>query len=125
MSFVFAYGSLQKESVMRHVVDRIPPARAGVLAGFARRRIVDLDFPGIAENGAESVDGHVFGPLTDEEMARMDEYEADFYVRKTVKVKLNDSDEVVACEAYCVPEEDAPRLLSDDHWTLDDYQREF
>jgi gamma-glutamylcyclotransferase (GGCT)/AIG2-like uncharacterized protein YtfP len=87
---VFAYGTLLFPEVMQRVIGRIPPSQEATLEGFARFRIRGQSFPGIVAESASCTRGLLFAGVRPTELARLDAYEGDLYVRSRVSVALRE-----------------------------------
>jgi gamma-glutamylcyclotransferase (GGCT)/AIG2-like uncharacterized protein YtfP len=84
---LFAYGTLLDEQVQLAVIGRAIPGVPDRLAAYRKTRVPlgGVVYPDLVEDP----DGHVEGRVllvTEDELARMDEYEGDEYVR--IKVRL-------------------------------------
>jgi gamma-glutamylcyclotransferase (GGCT)/AIG2-like uncharacterized protein YtfP len=120
MDTLFAYGTLQHPDVMKHVLGRLPETAPARLSGYARYRMRDYDFPGIVPENDSSIDGTLFMNITPAEWERLDEYEADFYVRTAVYAHSLHGESCRAF-AYVVPPHNTP-LLTDESWDLKHYR---
>ena len=85
---VFAYGTLLFPEVMRRVIGRNPPSQQATLEGFARFLIRGESFPGIVGDPASRTHGLLFAGVRPNELASLDAYEGDLYVRRQVSVAL-------------------------------------
>lgn len=87
---LFAYGSLMYPEIIRIALKRIIDdleIRDAVLDGYRRVAIADKFYPtGIASPGS-TIHGKLISGLSDDDLERLDRYEASFYVRKTVTVR--------------------------------------
>jgi len=118
---VFTYGTLMFEPVWKAVVGRTFGTAAGKIEGFAIYRVRDQVFPGIVATPTplDDVPGLVYLDVDDEAVARLDEFEDDFYERRTVSVVCDDGQRRVA-QAYVVSEE-RRHVLSDEGWTTREF----
>jgi len=114
---LFAYGTLCVPQVMRAVVGRELEGSPAILEQYRRRLISGCVFPGIIAAPGEEVAGTLFLDLDAATMARLDAYEASFYERRTVSVRVlgGPEDKLVSAEVYVLPASEAWRL-SDDAW---------
>lgn len=117
---LFVYGTLLVPKIW-NAVTHCPDlaSHAAELAGYTNYRVRGADYPGIVETpeSVALVNGRVFLDVSDTALRRLDAYEDSFYERRTLTVRLADGSEVEA-DAYCVPVEKAPVILSNAVWTL-------
>jgi len=83
---VFAYATLQFPEVLRHVLGRDLPGAAARLHGYRRARFVSGGFPGLLPDATATVDGTLYCSLRPADLARLDDFEGDLYVRRLVPV---------------------------------------
>ncbi|HTE25236.1 gamma-glutamylcyclotransferase family protein [Flavitalea sp.] len=93
--YLFSYGTLQDEAVQLSVFNRELPGRKDAIKGYKLSRVEIKDDEVVAISGlthhlilipgdsSDSIDGIVF-EITDEELMRADEYEAEDYKRVLV-----------------------------------------
>lgn len=117
---LFVYGTLLVPSIW-DVVSHFPnpESEQASLSGYAIYRVIDGDFPGIVETAEPSsaVTGRVIFDVTDEAMEKLDRYEGEFYVRKSLPVTTISNSRVDAF-AYVVPAE-MSHLLTEVPWDLE------
>jgi gamma-glutamylcyclotransferase (GGCT)/AIG2-like uncharacterized protein YtfP len=113
---VFTYGTLMFPEVWRAVAGRDFPAVGGHLASYAAYRVRDAVFPGIVETaGGDSVPGVLYLDVDEAAISRLDRFEDDFYVRRTLTIACDDGRERPA-DAYVVPAS-RREVLTDERWT--------
>jgi gamma-glutamylcyclotransferase (GGCT)/AIG2-like uncharacterized protein YtfP len=112
---VFTYGTLMFPEVWQAVVGREFASVPGTAAGYAIYRVQDAVFPGIAAaDERDSVRGVVYLDVDHASVARLDLFEDDFYVRRSVWIDCEDG-ERRAADAYVVPPENES-VLTDERW---------
>jgi len=117
---LFLYGTLLVPGIWDAVTDRPDivrkPAR---LPSHRIRRVEGADFPAIVFDPSfvAPVPGQVALDLPEIVVARLDDYEDDFYHREPVEAETDEG--CVLAQAYRVPETLASTILSDDPWTLE------
>ena len=82
---LFAYGTLLAPSIQRGVIGRLIAGKADRLNGFRKTALRDgVDsFPNVTPDPKSHVAGHVL-QVTERELALIDNYEGDRYVRERV-----------------------------------------
>ncbi len=97
---IFTYGSLMFERVWRRVVHGTYASEAGEIRGFRRLSVKDQDYPAIiADRRSRRLEGVLYRDVAPEDVARLDQFETDTYVRLIVPVFLA-SGEFVLADAY-------------------------
>jgi gamma-glutamylcyclotransferase (GGCT)/AIG2-like uncharacterized protein YtfP len=123
---VFVYGTLLVPKIW-NAVTRCPDliSTPGELAGFSVYKVRHGEYPGIVEStdSAEKVPGKVFFDVPEIALRRLDAYEDAYYERRSLVIRTETSGEVTA-EAYCIPSEKAPVLLSGVTWTIEQFEKE-
>ena len=116
MSNIFTYGSLMFPEVWERVVGSNYRASPATLHGYLRRGVRDESYPVIIQQGPEShVEGMLYFGISTEDLARLDRFEGEYYVRRGVEVI--DSRESISREAFAyVLSERYRHLLSDREW---------
>ncbi len=87
MADLFVYGTLMTPAVMRAVIGRLPPREAAVLPDHRRHGLRGRVYPVVVPEAGAQVDGVLYTGLTPQELARLDRYEDDFYLRRRVTVR--------------------------------------
>jgi gamma-glutamylcyclotransferase (GGCT)/AIG2-like uncharacterized protein YtfP len=117
---VFTYGTLMFPEVWQLVVGRPFAHVGGHVTGFALYRVADAVFPGmLATTTADVVRGVVYFDVDGEAIARLDQFEDDYYRRETVALKCDDG-RICDAAAYIVPPENRGKL-TDEPWTCDEF----
>jgi gamma-glutamylcyclotransferase (GGCT)/AIG2-like uncharacterized protein YtfP len=117
---VFTYGTLMFPEVWQLVVGRPFATVAGVASGFATYRVANAVFPGmLATTNSDSVRGLVYLDVDSAAIARLDQFEDDFYRRLPVQVKCDDG-RICDAETYIVPPEKRG-VLTDRRWSRDEF----
>ena len=87
-SLVFCYGTLMFPELMAAVCGRrLAPRRGAVLAGYARYRLREEAFPGIAAAPGAEVRGVLYCGVGARTLQRLDRYEDDYYDRRLLRVR--------------------------------------
>jgi gamma-glutamylcyclotransferase (GGCT)/AIG2-like uncharacterized protein YtfP len=100
MDQLFAYGTLMHAPLTTQVIGRMPESRVARLNGYARYRIRGLWYPGIVPAENMQVAGCLFSGLDQGDLALLDRYESDRYVRSSVMAELDGRD--TPCFAYVI-----------------------
>jgi gamma-glutamylcyclotransferase (GGCT)/AIG2-like uncharacterized protein YtfP len=117
---LFAYGTLMFPEVWERVVGRAFAAERATISGFAVRRVVDDVYPVLIHADKNSgVAGLVFRNIDHDTLARLDDYESDFYQRLEVIATLSNS-ESLACHAYVLPEHNRDAAGAET-WNADEF----
>ena len=111
---LFTYGTLMSGAVMAAVAGRVPDSRRAALDGHRRFRVPGADYPAIVPDAAATVAGRLYFDLSDAELARLDRYESDLYVRRIVPVRTDDG-AVARAHVYLLSP-DRPELVGDEPW---------
>ena len=116
MSNIFTYGSLMFPEVWERVVGSNYRASSATLHGYLRRGVRDESYPVIVQQGPEShVDGMLYFGVSTEDLARLDRFEGEYYVRRSVEVITGT--ENLSLEAFTYVLSGRYRhLLSDREW---------
>ena len=122
MSDLFVYGTLLVPAVMKTVVGREYYSLRATLPDYARFRVRDQVYPGIVASRGESVDGLLYLSIDEQDMQRLDEFEAEIYERRTVRVVTRDRGLVDACAYVMAPH--YLHLLSNYPWDLQKFKRQ-
>lgn len=138
----FFYGTLMVPDVFFTVCyrDSSPPKEIqalhtftpAILHGYCRRRVRHADYPGITEDKDHKVFGTFTTGLTRANMASLDWFEGEQYVRRTVKVKLLDKVGDVYGHGQIEGEERSAEVyvflekgqLEDREWDLEEFRKE-
>jgi gamma-glutamylcyclotransferase (GGCT)/AIG2-like uncharacterized protein YtfP len=113
---VFTYGTLMFPEVWQAVVGRPFATIAGHVSGYALYRVRNAVFPGMILTTSDApVAGIVYLDVDHDAVARLDQFEDDFYRRQSVAVTCDDG-RLREADAYLVPEEHRAEL-TDQPWT--------
>jgi gamma-glutamylcyclotransferase (GGCT)/AIG2-like uncharacterized protein YtfP len=85
---LFAYGSLQLPEIFRAVTDMGLPSVPAVLDGYRRTSLRGFEFPGLYPDSSAITEGVLYQGVSAEAWLRLDRFEADFYERRTLSVRL-------------------------------------
>jgi gamma-glutamylcyclotransferase (GGCT)/AIG2-like uncharacterized protein YtfP len=83
---LFAYGTLEIPEVMMAVTGRSFSQQPALIVDHARYRLKNRAYPGLREEYGVVTNGTVYTGLDAEAMQRLDTFETDLYVRKTLTV---------------------------------------
>ncbi len=120
---LFTYGSLMFDEIWSRLVRGDYTKRSARLHGFTRRRIRDDVYPVIfRSNHSEWVDGVIYFGVSDEDLRRLDAFEAHAYDRQPHIVIVEGSEEHPA-DAYVL--KDSYRYLANEsEWDPQWFARE-
>ena len=120
---LFVYGTLLVPKIWEAVTRApMPSSHPAELVGYSIFRIRNADYPGIVESTPlDSVPGLIVLEVPDFALRRLDAYEDSFYERRELIVKTKELGEAPA-HAYCIRRTDAPTLLSNEPWTLAEFE---
>lgn len=105
MVHVFTYGSLMFDAVWSKVVKGSYDRSEAILQGYDRKGVRNEVFPVIVPSApASQVQGIVYLDVAASDLARLDEFEGEYYFRKTEQVITPDL-EVMPAEVYILKEE--------------------
>ena len=96
---VFVYGSLMCPNVLKILLNRVPTFCKAKVKGYHRYRIKDQVFPAVRPNLNTSktnpvfVQGLLLQEITNEELVIFDEFEDEEYVRETVEIEVENSEQ--------------------------------
>jgi len=112
---VFTYGSLMFDAVWSRVAQGSYERCEAILQGYERTGVRDEVFPVLVPSSPGSqVQGLVYLDVSEPDLVRLDEFEGDYYFRKTVKIFMLDR-KVIPAEAYILKEE-YYSLVSPNKW---------
>ena len=101
-------------TVMQAVTGQSFRQAPATLTGYACYRIKRQVYPGIITDDNSSVNGIIYYAVDDQSLQRLDEFEADVYERRKVRVQLPGGDVADAWSYVISPE--SVYLLSDEPW---------
>ena len=90
MSNVFTYGSLMFADVWMRVVEGDYRSLRARLDDHARFEVRDQTYPGMVAQQNSQVEGVLYLDVGDVDLARLDQFEGDDYVRATLEVVCED-----------------------------------
>jgi len=118
---VFVYGTLMVPRIVDAVIGRVPRPQAAILSGYRRFTVAGQVYPGIVPCAGAVVEGLLYDGLQAPEMAALDEYEGELYVRHSLTVLVDENQHQAAC--YVVKPE-RRHELSEQPWDLAWFERE-
>ena len=89
MEHLFAYGTLMCGSIMREVSGFDLPAVPGILKDYCRRSVKGEPYPAIIPYRDGRVEGMVYRNVPGLAWDRLDRFEGEMYVRKRVRIVLD------------------------------------
>jgi gamma-glutamylcyclotransferase (GGCT)/AIG2-like uncharacterized protein YtfP len=98
---VFTYGSLMFPEVWRRVTGRHHESVKALLIGWSARALIGQVYPGLVPDDVAVTSGVLYLDVDPISLARLDDFEGDFYDRITVKV-TTEGGEMQAAEVYRV-----------------------
>lgn len=121
---VFVYGTLLVPKIWTAVTgapDLIE--KPATLSGHRIARVRGGDFPVITQIDDETsmVKGAIRFDVPPDALRRLDKYEDGFYLRETISAKCEG--EAIAADVYRVSASNVTDLFSDDHWTLEWFEK--
>jgi len=117
---IFTYGTLMFPEVWRAVAGWNCSSIAGSVRGFSAYRVRGAVFPGIiATKERDAVRGILYFDVSEAAVARLDQFENDFYVRQSLTIVCEDGIERQA-DAYVVPT-DRRDVLTDEAWRRESF----
>ena len=114
---LFAYGTLMVRQIMHSVSGIDLAGNPALLPGYRRRLLRGEVYPAIRPDTRDSVEGILYGKLTDPAWQRLDRFEGEFYHRQPVLVELA-GDQRVRAQTYVLKPQYA-RLMTGEPWTLE------
>jgi gamma-glutamylcyclotransferase (GGCT)/AIG2-like uncharacterized protein YtfP len=123
MNNLFTYGSLMFPEVWGRVVDGRYRSQGATLRGFVRRQVRGETYPAIVPGAAGScLEGVLYHGILPHDLARLDRFEGDCYVRTAVGV-LSAAGSTVDAFAYVLKEE-YRHILSAEEWDDAAFEKE-
>lgn len=117
---IFTYGTLMFNEVWSRVVKGNYLSTRTTLQGYSRKTVKGQVYPVIvADEKAPGIDGVLYQQVTKEDVDRLDDFEGDFYERKTVLVSLQDQ-VVIHAETYVLNPE-YQSIVSNEQWDPDNF----
>jgi gamma-glutamylcyclotransferase (GGCT)/AIG2-like uncharacterized protein YtfP len=111
---LFAYGTLMWPEIMSDVIDRKVEGRPARLSDARRLRVKDQVYPSLVPAEGFEVEGIVYSDLSEAEVAALDHFEGEEYVRRSVEVRCGD--QMVTTDVYFTSEA-GMALHEPDEWT--------
>lgn len=112
---LFTYGSLMFDAVWSRVVSQGYESTHASLSGYARKCIKEESYPVVLKSKKHTAtEGILYFNITPQDLALVDEFEGDYYLRETVRVRLADGSSLPA-ETYVLKDE-FRHLASDRDW---------
>jgi len=115
---LFTYGSLMFDAVWSRLVSQPYENSPAALSGYARKCVSGDSYP-VVFKGDEyySIAGMLYFNITPQDLAVLDEFEGEYYLREAVQVRLPDGSFQPA-ETYVLKDE-FRHLASDRDWDAD------
>lgn len=119
---LFTYGSLMFDAVWQRVVTGYYENHPATLSGFVRKCVKNEPYPVVfRENTGNSIDGVLYLNIMPKDLALLDEFEGEYYVREPITVHLPDGSSLAA-EVYML--KDQFRHIATDHdWDAEMFER--
>lgn len=121
MESLFAYGTLMCEEIMQEVTGHKLPHVAATLEGHNRLCVKNAQYPGLVENSKSKVYGIVYQGVTAPVWQRLDGFEGEMYLRKTVQIEASDGT-VLYADTYLV-KPNYTNYLEPVEWDYDEFLR--
>jgi len=109
---LFTYGTLMDAAIWSRVALEERECRRAVLHGYEARKLSDRTFPGLVPCEGMVTPGLVYLNVSDEALARLDDYEDDFYERVAAPVVLEDGSTLTA-EVYLIMDAHRDAVLAE------------
>jgi gamma-glutamylcyclotransferase (GGCT)/AIG2-like uncharacterized protein YtfP len=120
MSNLFTYGSLMFPIVWNRVVQHEYRSALATIHGFRRVAVRDKEHPAlIIAKGEEAIEGRVYFDVSNEDIARLDQFETQRYARVGVAVTLGGN--AIVADAYLALNH---AELTDYDWDVLKFERE-
>jgi len=120
---VYVYGTLMFDSVLNRIINGNPKKIIANAKGFKRLKVKNEDYPGLIrckDIGSESfVNGVLLLDVSEEDIARLDSFEADCYLRESIDVH-DEGGNLLTAYAYIVRQE-FEHTLSDEEWDAEEF----
>jgi gamma-glutamylcyclotransferase (GGCT)/AIG2-like uncharacterized protein YtfP len=116
LSALFVYGTLMVPEVLVALLGRVPKRNRATLKGYRRYAIAGECYPAIITDPTTDVEGWLLTGLTPVEMATLDAYEGDAYVRLQVTLTVDGTKTFGDCYVW--------RSTSDVRFGRDDWNLE-
>jgi len=121
MVHVFAYGSLMFDAVWSRVVAGDYASCEAILQGYDRKGVRNDVYPVLVPSAPHSqVQGILYLDVSATDLVRLDEFEGEYYFRKSVQVSTADL-KILPAEVYILKEEYyviiAPGAWDPDHFS--------
>lgn len=97
---LFVYGTLMVPEVLLALLGRVPQLEEATLEGYRRFALPNECYPAISPDARHNVQGRVLLGLTPSELALLDAYEGDAYVRTTVQLLVDGRVTPAACYVW-------------------------
>lgn len=105
MLHIFTYGSLMFDQVWSRVVQGSYDRCEAILQGYDRKSVRDEVFPVLVPSTISSqVPGKLYLNVSASDLARIDQFEGDYYLRKSEQVVTEDL-AILPAEVYVLKEE--------------------
>lgn len=116
---LFCYGTLMVPEIMQRVTQRQQTdGTAAALNGYGCFKVQNEVFPGIKPTAELHTYGILYSGITDNDLARLDRYEGDLYLRQQVLVTTPHDQTTAWC--YVIDPQHHEHLL-DEHWCFDHF----
>ena len=115
MVHIFTYGTLMFDPVWSRVVAGSYARCEAILPAYDRKAVREEVYPVIVPSSLQSqVQGVVYLDVSTSDLARLDQFEGEYYLRKTEQVVTTDKN-ILAAEVYVLKEEYF-MIISPDEW---------
>ena len=118
---LFAYGTLQIREVMNAVTGADFPAQPAWLINYARYCLAGHPYPGLRRKWRAVTEGVLFSDIDTDAFRRLDDFEDDFYRRKTLIVSTG-AGLLTSAEVYVIPPQHYSLLLNR-LWELEAFRK--
>lgn len=125
MTHVFTYGSLMFDRIWQQLVTQDYSSEILTLHGFERRALKHASYPAVIPAAHKTIRGRLYLDVSDEDVARLDNFEGDEYLRSRQLLQLttNNGIPVHALDLYLFKAELSHLLCSHD-WDETQFKNE-
>ncbi len=117
---LFAYGTLMCPEIIQIVSSKNFNGASATLENYQRFSIKNEVYPGIFSAPGKLVDGIVYYGLSLQSWYLLDHFEGEFYLRKPVKILLNEERRIIDAQTYIIKPQYS-YLLSSKPWNYEKF----
>lgn len=122
---LFVYGTLMLSEIFVGLTGHEYGAIDAELFGYSRCRIYDDDkarmYPAIVEQSGAAVQGKLFMAVSAEDLAKIDFFEDDTYIKRNIMVKVDGNNEEALVYAWPT----SRKYMLKNEWNLPEFEKEY